>query len=328
MSSAPLSAAPDRAVTPSSGAIALVPRAVPRSHMLARVADYAVLMKARVTALVVITAGCGFYLGSVKNGVSSLQWSLLHTLFGVGLVAGGTAAMNQVIERKVDAMMRRTAHRPLPQRRMSVLHAACVAGAAIVVGIAYLAVSTHLLAAGLAALTSLLYLGVYTPLKRVSSVCTFIGAIPGALPPVIGWAAARNAIEWPSLVLFGILFLWQFPHFHSIAWLYREDYERADIRMLAVGDRTGRTTVREILFYSLLLIPISLAPAWLQLSGRMYVVGAIILSVAFLWFGVRLAALGMAPSAPHSKARARQLLQASVFYLPLLFALMMLNAIS
>jgi heme o synthase len=296
--------------------------------MLARVADYAVLMKARVTALVVITAGCGFYLGSVKNGVSSLQWSLLHTLFGVGLVAGGTAAMNQVIERKVDAMMRRTAHRPLPQRRMSVLHAACVAGAAIVVGIAYLAVSTHLLAAGLAALTSLLYLGVYTPLKRVSSVCTFIGAIPGALPPVIGWAAARNAIEWPSLVLFGIVFLWQFPHFHSIAWLYREDYARAGIRMLPVVEPDGRSTLRQVLAYSLLLIPISLTATMVGMTGYVYAVGALASGILFFWFGWRLAALKAAPGVAESKLRARRLLQASVLYLPVLFALMMLNAAS
>jgi protoheme IX farnesyltransferase len=211
---------------------------------------------------------------------------------------------------------------------MGTRHATLVGIVGIAFGVLYLGLTCNWLTAALAALTAAMYVGAYTPLKRYTPVCTFVGAFPGAMPPVLGWAAARGSLSWEAAALFAIVFAWQFPHFHSIAWLYREDYQRANIRMLAVLDRTGRATIREILIYSLLLIPVSVAPVWLQLSGRMYLVGAFLLSVAFFWCGVRLGALKMAPSAAHSKARARQLLQASVFYLPLLFALMMLNAIS
>jgi protoheme IX farnesyltransferase len=290
--------------------------------------DYFELTKARVTSLVIMAAWCGFYLACLKSGVPSLGWKLFNALLGIALVSGGAAAMNQVFERDLDALMLRTCRRPLPAQRMGVMHASIVGIGSIAFGILYLGFTTNWLAAALSAFTAAMYLGAYTPLKRHTPVCTFVGAFPGAMPPVLGWAAARGSLSWEAAALFAIVFAWQFPHFHSIAWLYREDYERANIRMLAVLDRTGGATIREILIYSLLLIPISVAPAWLHLSGTMYVVGAFILSVAFFWFGVRLAALKMPPSAPHSKARARQLLQASVFYLPLLFALMMLNAIS
>jgi protoheme IX farnesyltransferase len=297
-------------------------------------ADYAQLVKVRVTSLVMMSAWCGFYLAAVKSGVSSVSWSLLHALLGVGMVAGGTAALNQVMERDLDARMRRTDRRPLPAGRMSVRHALAFGIIVTFAGLAYLALASNILTAMLALATSAAYLGAYTPLKRVSPICTFIGAFPGAMPPVLGWAALRghslstsfSDLGWEPLALFAIVFVWQFPHFHSIAWLYREDYERAGIRMLPVVESDGRSTVRQIIVYSLLLIPVSMAPTWLHMSGRVYLIGAFLLSALFYWSGQRLASLKLAPVAAQSKIRARQVLQASVFYLPLLFALLMLNA--
>ncbi len=290
--------------------------------------DYAELIKLRVTSLIVMTAWTGFYFGALRNGVSSLSWTLVHALLGIGLVSGGTAALNEVVERDLDGLMHRTAHRPLPSGRMGALHAAAVALVMIVGGSLYLAATTNALTGWLTFGTSVVYLGAYTPLKRVSPVCTFIGAIPGAMPPLLGWTAARGQIEWEALVLFAILFCWQFPHFHSIAWLYREDYQRAGIRMLPAIESTGRWTAMEIVAYSVALLPATAAPALIGMTGRLYLAGAIALGAAFLWCGVRLA-LNRGPIASgKSKLRARQLLQASVIYLPLLFALMMLNAVS
>jgi protoheme IX farnesyltransferase len=299
---------------------------VPRNGVLARTADYAALIKLRVTSLVVMTAWCGHYLGALKAGSAPWSWNMVNTLGGVGLIAGGTAALNQVLEREADALMRRTDRRPLPAGRMSTAHAAAVGLLAALGGAAWLAFATNVLTGLLALLTAAVYLGAYTPLKKVSPVCTFVGAFPGAMPPVLGWTAARGRLDWEALALFAIVFLWQFPHFLSIAWLYREDYERAGIRMLPVVDADGRATSRDILLYSLLLVPVSLTPTLLGMSGWIYLGGALLLSLAFLWTSVRLATVKAPPAAAQSKPRARQLLQASVFYLPLLFALMMLNA--
>jgi protoheme IX farnesyltransferase len=297
-----------------------------RSGIAGAIADYAVLMKLRVTSLVMMSAWCGYYLGCAKSGASSLNWGLLHAVLGVGLVSGGAAALNQVMERDLDALMLRTATRPLPMGRLNWRFAAVMGLATIAAGVLYLGLATNWLAAALAALTAAAYAGAYTPLKRRSTICTFVGAFPGAMPPVLGWAAARGSLGWEAAVLFAIVFAWQFPHFHSIAWLYREDYLRARIRMLAATDNTGRATLLQIIGYGALLVPISMAPAWMHMAGRAYLVGAFALSVAFLYFGVRLAYSRLRPSEPRSKPPARHLLQASVFYLPLLFALMMLNS--
>jgi protoheme IX farnesyltransferase len=299
-----------------------------RSRLLTLPADYAVLLKLRVTSLVIMAAWCGFYLASVKAGQPWLGWKLLHALVAIGLVSGGAAAINQVMERDLDAKMLRTAARPIPRQRISAWHATALGLIAVLGGVLYLGLECNWLAALLAAMTALAYAGAYTPLKRHSTICTFVGAFPGAMPPVLGWVAVRGALGWEALALFGIVFAWQFPHFHSIAWLYREDYERADVRMLAVMDSDGRATLRQVLGWSLALIPISLTPVWLRLSGKIYFAAALLLGAAFLYAGVRLAALKLAPSSPNSKARARHLLQASVLYLPLLFAIMMLNASS
>ena len=203
------------------------PLAVPRVGIASLARDYSVLIKARVTTLIVMTAWAGAYFAAAKSGVSLLSWTLLHALVGIGLVSGGTAAINEVLERDVDALMRRTAQRPLVTGSMSLLHGSIVAFGMTIGGVLYLGVATNWLTATLTALTSFSYLVVYTPMKRVHPICTFLGAFPGAMPPVLGWTAIRGHLDPEALVLFAILFFWQFPHFHSIAWLYREDYENA-----------------------------------------------------------------------------------------------------
>ena len=189
-----------------------------------------------------------------------LSWTLLHALVGIGLVSGGTAAINEVVERDLDALMRRTARRPLVTGSMSLLHASVVAFGMTIGGVLYLWLTTNWLTAALAALTSVSYLAVYTPMKRIHPICTFLGAFPGAMPPVLGWTAIRGRLDGEALVLFAIVFFWQFPHFHSIAWLYREDYENARIRMLPVVESDGRSTAFAIVMYALALVPVSLAP--------------------------------------------------------------------
>jgi len=289
--------------------------------------DYAELTKLRVTTLIVATAWCGFYFGALKSGVSSLSMSLFHALLGIGLVSSGTAALNEVMECEVDARMRRTARRPLPSGRMSMVHGT-VAGVLLTVGGAlYLAWATNALTGLLTLATAFVYLAAYTPLKRVHPICTFVGAIPGAMPGVLGWTAARGQLDPGALVMFAIVFFWQFPHFYSIAWLYRDDYAAGGVRMLPAVESDGIGTGRRILIYSVGLIPVSLAPTIFGMSGRTYAFGAVVMGVAFCYFGSRLAHLGLPMSAPRSKQRARQLLQASVVYLPLLFALMMIDGV-
>jgi heme o synthase len=288
--------------------------------------DYAELTKLRVTTLIVMTAWCGYYFGAQKAGVSSISWGLLHALLGIGLVSSGTAALNEVLEHEVDAQMRRTAMRPLPAQRMSLSHATVVGLTASIGGSLYLAMFTNPLTGLLTFLTSVVYLAAYTPLKRISPICTFVGAFPGAMPGVLGWTAARGRLEWGTLVLFAILFIWQFPHFFSIAWLYRDDYAQGGIRMLPVVEQDGRSTARRILIYSLVLIPVSILPSLMGMAGRIYLLGAVLLGLGLLYFGIRLAFLNLPLTSAASKMRARHVLQATVIYLPLLFALMMGNS--
>jgi heme o synthase len=287
--------------------------------------DYAELTKLRVTSLIVLTAWTGFYFAALKSGVSSFSWTLFHALIGIGLVSGGTAGFNEVIECDTDSHMRRTATRPLPAKRMGLTHASIVCSALIIGGATYLWLATNALTALLTLATALFYLGVYTPLKRVSPICTFMGAFSGAMPPLLGWAALRGRVDFGALVLFGILFFWQFPHFYSIAWLYREDYESAAIRMLPVVQSDGRSTAREIMIYSGLLVPMSLLPTYVGMAGQIYLFGALILSSGLFYCGLRLALSNLPADSPRSKAPARHLLRATVIYLPLLFLLMMLN---
>jgi protoheme IX farnesyltransferase len=289
--------------------------------------DYAELTKLRVTSLIVMTAWCGYFFGAHKAGESWFSFGLLNALIGIGLVSSGTAALNEVMEHDVDGHMRRTALRPIPAGRMTLAHAMIVGLLMSVGGSFYLAIFTNPLTGLLTFLTSVVYLVAYTPLKRVSPICTFVGAFPGAMPGVLGWTAARGKLEWGTLVLFAILFVWQFPHFFSIAWLYREDYAKGGIKMLPVVEEDGRSTARRILAYSVILIPVSLLPSYMGMAGKIYLVGAIFLGFAMLYFGIRLAFLNLPLATAPSKMRARHVLQATVIYLPLLFALMMGNSV-
>lgn len=291
-----------------------------------RLGDYAILLKIRVTSLVVMTAWTGYYLGAQRAQIATFSWKLICALLGIGLVSGGAAALNQVIEREADGRMQRTRQRPIPGRRLGVTEALAVGVACILGGAAYLAFTANLLTGVLSVLTAAAYVGIYTPLKKHSPLCTTFGALPGAMPPLLGWTAARGHVEWEALVLFAILFLWQFPHFHSIAWLYRDDYRRAGIRMLPVVEEDGRSTVREVLAYSMMLVPVSLFPGYLHMVGRMYLIGALVFSLTFLVFSIRFARVISGIPASESRKLARSLLRASVLYLPALFALMMINA--
>jgi protoheme IX farnesyltransferase len=311
----------------STAAQTRVPRSSPglaRAGVLLK--DYSELIKLRVTSLIVLSAWAGAYFAAPRAGIAQLSWPVLHALIGISLIAAGSAALNEVFERDVDALMRRTANRPLPSRRMGVVHAGMVSGILVFGGALYVSIYCNLLTGCLALATAIVYLAAYTPLKRVSPVCTFVGAFPGAMPPLLGFVALRGSIEIEGLILFAIVFFWQFPHFYSIAWLYREDYQRASIRMLPVVEATGKATSREIVLYSIALLPASFAPTLLRMSGPIYLAGAIVMGGIFLWFGIRLAAFKQPLTSAHSKRRARQLLLATVLYLPLLFALMMLNS--
>ena len=281
-------------------------------------ADYYELTKPGVTSLIVFATLVGFYLGS-QSGIQYLL--LAHTLLGTALVAGGTAALNQYWERDADSRMWRTRNRPLPAGRLAPWKALLFGIGSSATGIIYLCWQVNLLAGMLTALTLASYLFLYTPLKTRTPLCTFVGSFPGAVPPLIGWAAARGSLDPIAWVLFAILFLWQFPHFFSIAWLYRDDYERAGILMLPVVEPDGKSTARQIVIYCALLLPVSLVPTWLGATGTIYFVGTLLLGIAFLFFAVRTALI-------KTKLEARRLLQASVFYLPLVYGLMLLDKTS
>lgn len=290
------------------------------------IGDLRELFKVRVTGMVVITGWAGFYLGSMQSGISSLQRGLLDTLVGIGLVSAGAAALNQAFERSSDALMHRTADRPLASGRVPLAAGIAAGIAALALGGAWLELRTNLLTAALALLTAFCYVAVYTPLKRVTTLATFIGAFPGAMGPLLGWTAARGRIEWPAVALFAILFVWQFPHFMAIAWLYRDDYARAGIRMLPVVQRDGFSTVVEALFYAVAMIPVSLAPWWLHMAGTTYAVLAILLGALYLAYTIRFGRILRKPSETESRSLARDLLKVSVIYLPLLLAALMLSA--
>lgn len=284
---------------------------------LGGLADYWELTKPEVTFLVVTTTLAGFYLGAR----GTLDWvRLLHTLVGTALVAAGTATLNQFFERDVDARMRRTARRPLPAGRLRPSQALAFGIALAVVGGIELALAVNLLSSFLALFTLASYLLLYTPLKKKTNLCTVVGAFPGAMPVLIGWVAAGRGLEPAAWILYAILFFWQFPHFLAIAWLYREDYARGGIVMLPPRDSSGKTTARQIVFFSLALLPTTLAPTLLGMAGPTYFVGALVLGLGFLYFAVRLAV-------SRTLVEARWLLHASVIYLPLVYGLMMLDKI-
>jgi heme o synthase len=290
--------------------------------------DLRELFKVRVTGLVVVTGWAGFYLGSMQSGISTLQRGLVDTLFGIGLVSAGAGALNQALERSTDARMARTADRPMPSGRISLLQGILAGIGALALGAWWLLLHTNLLTVSLALLTAFTYVAVYTPLKRVTTLATFIGAFPGAMGPLLGWTAARGRIEWAAIALFAILFVWQFPHFMAIAWLYREDYARAGIRMLPVAQPDGLSTVVEALFYAVLMIPVSLAPWWLGMAGPLYAALAAGLGLVYLAYTIRFARILRAESETESRMLARDLLKVSVIYLPVLLTALMLCAVA
>ena len=280
----------------------------------ARMAAYLELTKPRITFLIVLTSAAGFCLGSIGT-VNYLLFA--HALIGIALLSSGIATLNQFMERDLDALMRRTADRPLPSGLFP-FEALWFGVTLTLMAEAYLALFVNVLTALLGLTVIAGYLFVYTPLKTRTSLSTALGAFPGAMPPLMGWTAARGEIDVAAWVLFAILFLWQFPHFLAIAWMYREDYGRAGIRMLPVLEPDGRVTGQQIIAYSVMLLPVSLLPAVLGLSGKIYLIAAFVLGLLFVASSVR-AALSK------SNQHARQLLLASVLYLPILFGVMVLN---
>jgi protoheme IX farnesyltransferase len=288
-----------------------------RDGFARKTADYWMLTKPEVNLLVLISALAGFYLGSA----GPLRWMLLaSTLLGTFLVASGTATLNEYIERAYDAQMRRTASRPLPAGRLSPREALVFGIILSTTGALLLAWAVNWLASLLAILTLLSYLVAYTPLKRKTVLCTFVGAVPGAIPPLIGWAAARGNLSPEAWILSLMLFLWQFPHFMSIAWMYRRDYARAGYLMLPPGDHQGRMMALQVVAFSVLLIAVSVIPAVLGEVRFTYLLGAVILGAPFVYCGARLAAV-------RSNALARRVLLASVIYLPLVYILMMVSKV-
>lgn len=304
------------------------PIIVPHCSFAMLLRDYAELTKLRVTILLVLTAWCGYFFGALKAGIPTFSWGLFHALLGIGLVSSGAAALNEVMERDVDSRMRRTARRPLPSGRMSVFHGTIAGSVMTLGGTLYLGLMLNVLTACLALGTAVVYLAAYTPLKQIHPICTLVGAFPGAMPGVLGWTAARAHFDLGAFILFAIVFFWQFPHFFAIAWLYREDYKTGGILMLPVVEPDGQSTSRNILIYSLSLVPVTLMPTLIHLSGTIYFTGAILLGFGFFFFSARLATLKLPIESPLSKQRARHLLRATVLYLPLLFALMMIDKVS
>jgi protoheme IX farnesyltransferase len=281
-----------------------------------RAADYAELTKLRIAVMVLFTVAAGYWLGS--DGAPDLAL-LLHTVLATGLVAAGASALNQLIERQTDARMRRTEGRPLPAGRLQPAEVLAFGIALTAAGLAYLAAAVQQpLAVAVAALTFASYVFVYTPLKRKTTLNTLIGAVPGALPPVIGWAAASGGLATGAWTLFLVIFLWQVPHFLAIAWIHREDYARAGLKMLPGADPDGAATGRQMVTYCLTLLPVSLLPALLGQAGVPYAAAAVALGVAFLAFAARFV------HSP-SNTTARGVLRASLLYLPVLLALLLVD---
>jgi protoheme IX farnesyltransferase len=278
-----------------------------------RIGDLVELTKPRITFLVLITTLVGFYMGS-RDGLNFLL--LFHTILGTGLVASGASALNQYLERDLDARMTRTRNRPLPDGRLVPNEALIFSGLISAAGVIYLMVFVNFLTGLIGAATLASYVLVYTPLKTRTTLCTLIGAFPGAAPPVMGWTAARGEVDAVALSLFAILFLWQMPHFFAIAWIFTEDYTRAGFNIHVSGERTGR----QIIMYCCALIPISVLPTFFGLTGVVYLLGAILFGFIYLGYGFAVALF-------RSNTHAHRLLRVSVLYLPALLLLMMLDKI-
>lgn len=298
--------------------VAEVARPVPAIRLWATLSDYWALTKPEVNFLILVTTLAAFYLAS-KPGYAGFRALLaIHTLLGALLVAAGTGTLNQFLERSFDAQMRRTARRPLASGRLTASHVLCFGILLSLAGTVYLALAVNFLTSLLAVITLLSYLFLYTPLKRKAPLCTLIGAFPGAVPPLIGWAAARGRLDPEAWVLYAVVFLWQFPHFMAIAWMYREDYSRAGYLVLPSSELRDRFVIWQSLVPSLILVPVSLIPTITGELGLVYSAGAILFSSLFLYSSARFAFY-------RSSVMARQLLATSIIYLPLVFILMVLD---
>lgn len=282
-----------------------------------RLADWIELTKPRIAAMALLATLAGFYLAAAGP---LDPWLAFHTLFGTALVASGASALNQLLERERDQRMQRTQNRPLPAARLSATEVLAFSVITGLLGIIWLALTTPPLATALGALTLLLYVFVYTPLKPLTTHNTLVGAVPGALPPLIGWAAASGSLSWGALAVFAILYVWQIPHFMAIAWLYREDYARGGFKMLPVLDPAGDQTARQVLFQSAILLSVSVMPTFLGMTGMFYLVCSVVLGIGFAGAGALLAYR-------RRDADARLLLLASVIYLPLLLAVMVIDKV-
>jgi heme o synthase len=281
------------------------------------VAVYSDLIKARLTLLVVLTTLVGFYLGSA-NHVNYLF--MIHAVLGTAMVASGAAALNQLIEREHDAKMRRTKNRPLPSGRLQPTTVMVFGGVCSCLGLLYLALAVNLTTSVIGAISLLSYVFIYTPLKRMTWLNTAVGAVPGALPPLMGWTAARGELSHQGWALFAILAFWQLPHFFAIAWMYREEYAKAGFKMLPVIDPEGHRTGRQAVCHTLGLLPVSLCPFIFHMTGEIYLVGALVLGFVFLWYSIQFARYLTIP-------RARQLFFVSILYLPLLLVMMVLDKV-
>ena len=287
----------------------------PATAFRQRLADYLALTKPRVVAMVLVTTLVGFYLGA--DGAPSLRL-MLHTLLGTALAAAGTLSLNQYMERDLDARMDRTRHRPLPDGRLTPIEALVLGLVLLVAGLCYLDAAAGMACALVTAAIAATYLLAYTPLKTRTSLCSLVGAVPGALPPVAGWAAARGGVAPEAWVLFAIMYLWQIPHTLAIGRMYRDDYARAGVRVLAVVDDDGSSTAIQAVMNCLALLPVALLPTLLGMAGAIYFATALLLGLGFLW-----AAIGLARS--RSLSDARRLLVVSLIYLPVLLATMALD---
>lgn len=286
-----------------------------RSSRSGLIRDLVELVKARLTLLVLLTTAVGFYLGA--EGPINFA-ALLHTVFGTAAAAAGAAALNQWWEHKLDAMMQRTRSRPVPAGRMRPRDAVILGAALSIFGVAYLAFVCNALSAALAAITIIIYIFAYTPLKRVSTFNTALGAVPGALPPMIGWAAARGTLNAGAWMLFAILFFWQLPHFFAIAWMYRDDYARAGFQMISSDDPSGERSASQSVFFCMILFVVAGLPAFLGIATVFYLLAELVLGAVFV-------AVAMRFLKTRARLDARRLFITSIIYLPLLLGALVLS---
>jgi protoheme IX farnesyltransferase len=277
--------------------------------------DYLALTKPRITWLILMSTAIGFYFGLPQLNPQKTQWVLFHLIFGTALIASGTAALNQWWERESDRFMSRTASRPLPSGKIPAVNALVFGSILATLGFLELWLGCNPLTAGLGLFTLASYLFCYTPMKRMSPHSTTVGAIPGAMPPLIGFAAAAGVLAWEAWALYAILFVWQFPHFYAIAWMYREEYGKAGILMLPVVEPDGNSTANRILWTSILMVPTSLLPALLAMSGKVYLATAIVMGSILLYCAWKM-------FKQRSRENARGVLLATVVYLPVLYAVL------